>query len=279
MAAPNIPFMGAVKLGSKKLVAQHLATGKAPLNFKDELGNSALHYAVNLDSYEITQLLLEHHALVNIRNNQDVTPLHIAVRHRNTKIVNLLLKHGADANSIDAEGNSPLHLTANYAHIKCGLEIIELLRTYGAHVTICNNAAKTAHACIIHHQSNLQSSCVIHQKNLITAQQIVHPEQMYPAKSEFTHVHRKYIKCAKSTNLHKMRTMLKHPHININVQHGPSRRSALMHALRHHRCTMAQLLIDAGIDTNLRDCNGLTAYDYARIYNHPTIATQLQQSA
>lgn len=276
MAQPNIPFMGAVKLGSKKLVAQHLATGKAPLNTKDELGNSALHYAVNLDSYEITQLLLEHNAQVNTRNNKDATPLHIAVRHRNPKLVSLLLKHGADANSIDAEGNSPLHLTADYAHIKCGLEIIDLLRTYGAHVTICNKAAQTAHACILEKQCNLQSSHAIHAKNLTTAVSVVHPQQPCSTKPEFTHVHRRYFKYAKSNNVHKMRNMLKHPHVNINVQHGPLQRTALMHAIRNNRCSMAQLLIDAGIDTSLRDCNGMTAYDYARIYNCPMIAAKLQ---
>lgn len=279
MAQPNIPFMGTVKLGSKKLVAQHLANGNAPLNAQDELGNSPLHYAVNLDSYEITQLLLKHNATVNARNNQNVTPLHIAVRHRNTKLVSLLLKHGADANSIDAEGNSPLHLTADYAHIKCGLEIIALLRSCGAHTTICNKEDKTARACILEQQRNLQSSHTIHTKNLTTAIEILHPEQIHSLESEFTHVHRHYIKCAKTTNVQKMRTVLKHPCVNINIQYGQLRRTALMHAIRNNRCTMAQLLIDAGIDINLRDCNGMTAYDYARIYNRPTIATQLQSKS
>jgi ankyrin repeat protein len=275
-AQPTIPFIGTVKLGSRKLVAQHLATGKAPVNMHDELGNTPLHYAVNLDSYEITQLLLEHHAQVNARNNAQTTPLHIAVRHRNTRIVHLLLTFGADANSLDATGTSPLHLTASYAHMKCGLEIIELLRTHGAHTAICNNEQKTPHACIIDKHATLQSPHPVHRKNLTSAATLLHPDNK-PQQAAYEKVHRSFITCAKTTNIKKMRTLLNHPHININAQHGPLQRSALMQAIRNNRCDIAQLLIDAGIDTSLRDINGLTALDYARIYNRPTILRTLEQ--
>lgn len=279
MAMPNIPFMGAVKLGSPKLVAHHLATGKAPINYQDELGNSALHYAVNLDSYEITRLLLEHQALAHVRNNQDVTPLHIAVRHCNARLVRILLKYGADPNSADAQGNSPLHLTAHHAHTMCGIQIIDLLRNYGARATLCNKEQKTAQACLLERQSNLQTTFIMHKNNLATAVVIAHAQETNRIKPTYRRVHKKYITCAKTTNLRKMRTILKHPCVDINAQYGSSQRSALMHAIRSNRCSMAQLLIDAGIDTQLRDCNGLTAHDYARIYNQPALATKLQQSA
>lgn len=279
IAKPNIPFMGAVKLGSPKLVAQHLATDTVLVNYQDELGNSALHYAVNLDSYEITRLLLEHHADAHIRNNESVTPLHIAVRHCNPRIVRLLLKYGADPNSMDAQRNNPLHLAAPHAHTFCGVEIIRLLHSYGAHATNCNTEQKTAQACLLERQQNLQSTFILHKKNICTATKIAHTKPKAHAKPNFIHVHRKYIKCAKTANTSKMRSLLAHPRININVQCGRLQRSALMHAIRNNRCHMAQLLIDAGVDTTLRDCNGLTAYDYARMYNQPSIATQLQSSA
>lgn len=181
MAQPIIPLMGAAKMGSKKIVLQHLACTHAPINEQDELGNSPLHYAVNIDSYEIARALLEHHADANLQNSAGLTPLHVAIKHRNQKIVRLLLRHGADPNRVDLHGNSPLHLTAAYAHTQCGVTIIDSLRTYGADPTLCNNANKTPHITIIEQPYN--NLLPIHEKNLKAATTCLHANS-YPQQSD-----------------------------------------------------------------------------------------------
>lgn len=69
------------------------------------------------------ELLLEHGADVNLRDNKGHTPLHLAVVLRETSLVTLLLDHGANRNEIDIAHRTPLH----YACEKGYLGIVECL--------------------------------------------------------------------------------------------------------------------------------------------------------
>lgn len=189
----SIPLLGAARLGSKKLTQQALCKGANP-NVTDELGNSALHYAVHLGSKSITELLLCHHADPNIKNNKGKTPLDIAVQFEN-----------------------------NY--------IIRRLRLYGAQPQ---------------GQASQQETV-----NILT---------------------KKYIQCAKTTNLAKLQQLGSYSTVNKNAQIGKHKRTALMYAARNNRTAIASYLVNSmKVDSSIKDASGNTARDYAKKHSNPKL--------
>lgn len=98
-----------------KLLIQH----GADLNKQDDIAElSALHFAVQSNSYELTKLLLENQAEVEIEDVNGNTPLSDAVFYSRGegKIIKLLLAHGGDRNKENKHGVSPLSLAENIAN-------------------------------------------------------------------------------------------------------------------------------------------------------------------
>jgi hypothetical protein len=74
-----------------------LLQGKAQVDLQDDVGFTALHYAVGeYYNLEITKLLLQHNANVNIRSKRGFTPLFAACKLENVDAIKLLLERGAD---------------------------------------------------------------------------------------------------------------------------------------------------------------------------------------
>ncbi|MBA2404317.1 MAG: ankyrin repeat domain-containing protein [Bdellovibrionales bacterium] len=71
--------------------------------------------AVQLNRPEIVELLLNHHANVNIQRPVDLhTPLMLAARHDHSQIANLLIQRGADVNIQTLLARTALHISALY---------------------------------------------------------------------------------------------------------------------------------------------------------------------
>lgn len=88
-------------------------------------GNTALHYAAAEDSSNLTQLLINTGATINIKNNFQETPLHIAVMNNSLRNVINLLKY-ADDNLIYEEnitGSTAIDIATNK-------DILNLLNRY-----------------------------------------------------------------------------------------------------------------------------------------------------
>jgi hypothetical protein len=73
-------------------------------------GGSPLHLASANNHFKTMQLLIQHGADVNARDNGSSTPLHLASRWGGAESVQLLILHGADVNARDEEDSTPLHL-------------------------------------------------------------------------------------------------------------------------------------------------------------------------
>jgi ankyrin repeat protein len=68
---------------------------KHDLNVRDSKNNSALFYSVSNSYYEVTKVLLELGANINLKNSLGNTALHKAFMTKNMLMINLLLTHGA----------------------------------------------------------------------------------------------------------------------------------------------------------------------------------------
>jgi uncharacterized protein len=75
-----------------------------------------LHAAAASQSVAITQMLLQHGADANARQNGGFTPLHSAAQNGQIDLIKLLLEHGAQPDVKADDGKTPLDLAEEYNH-------------------------------------------------------------------------------------------------------------------------------------------------------------------
>lgn len=77
------------------------------INLKDSYGNICLHYSVEKNKKNVTELLLSYGANINHQNNSGNTPLHLACVNNNIEMVTLLLKYHSDPELSDYSNKLP----------------------------------------------------------------------------------------------------------------------------------------------------------------------------
>ena len=85
-------------------------------------GQSALHFAVQVEAYDMAEYLLRNGAAPNLQAVDGRTPLLLAAYLSNAKMVKLLLDHDADPSSKMNSGRSALELTTDRRTLKVLLE-------------------------------------------------------------------------------------------------------------------------------------------------------------
>ena len=116
----------------KRLLAEH-----------NELGESVLHVAAKYnDNADITNLLLEAGAEVDVRDQRGRTPLHYTGLHNApVDIVESLIEHGADVKARDFNGATPLH----YSRVFSCREVSIALEAAGADCEAVDFDGRTPH--------------------------------------------------------------------------------------------------------------------------------------
>ena len=144
----SMPIHYAAKKGRYEIVKYFLDQGMDPnityraymKPFFNEVPNysltTPLHSAVYSGSLETVQLLIEHGADVNAKNQNGCTPLFFAVRAGHAPIIELLLDNGADINASVASGGTPIFEARNY-------QIFKLLSDRGAKVNVTTKNGST----------------------------------------------------------------------------------------------------------------------------------------
>ena len=87
----------AVKSGKISILKYIIEKTNSNVNEVDGLGNTLLHYACQINNFDIVEFLINMGACVHIRNNQGETPLFQAVRYSTLNIVDFLIQEGANA--------------------------------------------------------------------------------------------------------------------------------------------------------------------------------------
>ena len=80
---------------------------KVDPDIKDSEGNSLLSIAVQSNSFQIVNYLLNVGANPNIRDNDNNTPLHFALTFHNYEIADMLIQRGADEKAENIMGITP----------------------------------------------------------------------------------------------------------------------------------------------------------------------------
>ncbi|KAK7078642.1 hypothetical protein SK128_025564 [Halocaridina rubra] len=116
--------------GNVNIVCELLKSGYKKLDEKNNNGQTALHIASMKGYAEITKMLIQASAIVEIRDEEGMVPLHLACRHNRPAIVQLLLNNGrAEIQSRATKtGNVALHEAAEHGHVDC----VRILLSHGS---------------------------------------------------------------------------------------------------------------------------------------------------
>ena len=124
-----------------KLVSFLLDTG-VPTEIKDQQGHTALFYAAVIGNTSAAKQLLRNGARVDTRSKLLKTPLMAATHNGHSEVVEILIAANADVNQRDHSGWSPLF----FATWNNNLELVNKLLTSGANRTHRDNDGYTVEA-------------------------------------------------------------------------------------------------------------------------------------
>jgi uncharacterized protein len=120
-------LMNATISGDSDAVKFFAKSGAVVVNQRNIGGASALHIAARMGNVEISTILIENGANVNITDNEGWTPLMRAVIAKNVELVKLLMKHGADPRQMNSVGETAI---INSASAGCSECLEQLLSNY-----------------------------------------------------------------------------------------------------------------------------------------------------
>jgi uncharacterized protein len=103
---------------------------------KDKMGNTPLHIAVDAQSTDACQLLLELGSCVNAKDVMGATPLHHAARFNSTDMCTLLMMHGADVKATNVEDRTAADVAKFFGNGICFEQIDSFLNSVRAREAI-----------------------------------------------------------------------------------------------------------------------------------------------
>lgn len=243
--------------------------------------SDALSCAIEKDSYQIVELLLQHdihYDLAILRNR--TSPLMVAVNHANTEIVKLLLEHNVPIDSQNNTGETALSFAVALKHFR----ICQLLMEYGASIWVPGR--KSSLFSYVAKEGTLElcklflDNYEIQQIELVSAINIAISENNYDlCKMILDHnpnlINISMISSAplhvaleKDSTLAKLLLEYKpNPNLRTNTGH-----TALHYAVQHDNVEMVQLLTRTNINYNIPDNHGQIPLHYCK---HPEIAQLL----
>ncbi|CAG9537301.1 unnamed protein product [Cercopithifilaria johnstoni] len=121
-------------------VAQILLQHHARIDVFDENGQTALHLAAANGHLKLTHLLLTSKAFVNSKSKTGEAPLHLAAQNGHVKVVSVLVEdHGALLEAVTLDNQTALHFAARYGQ----LAVAQKLLTLGANPNARDDKGQT----------------------------------------------------------------------------------------------------------------------------------------
>uniref|UniRef100_A0AC35GCF3 Uncharacterized protein n=1 Tax=Panagrolaimus sp. PS1159 TaxID=55785 RepID=A0AC35GCF3_9BILA len=108
-------------------VANILLQHHARIDVFDENGRTALHLAAANGHVELTQMLLQYKAFVNSKAKNGEAPLHLAAQYGHVKVVSVLVQdNGAALEAITLDIQTALHFAAKYGQLGASQTLLAL---------------------------------------------------------------------------------------------------------------------------------------------------------
>ncbi len=238
-------LISAVEQNDIKEVKKLLAEG-ADVNVIDKTSLTPLHHAIHKGNLKIAEKLIEKGADVNAHTEESETPLYMAVLHNDTKMVKYLISKGADVN-MSLTSWTPLF----HASLKGYKKIVKLLLKNGADVNVNYPiwAALSCHdeECSLKDKEDMLKDIIryggdidkpMEEPNKMTAlDQAIMDNKLETAKLLFK--------------------------LGAKIKKGYLSKFYLQVATINNNKEMIELLLDNGVDINIKDNYGNTPLNYA----------------
>lgn len=180
------------------------------------------------------------------------TPLHTALHHINEPEVKRLVEEGAQINALDENGRTPLHLAARIGR----LSIVEYLVEHGADTHVKDNFHKTPLVYAI-------------EKNRVKVIIYLSKEVNKPQEHKSTNV----FDLAQEGKTDEVREFFQNVDINSRDEDG---KTILHIGSEFRQIDIVKLAIMLGIDKSIRDHDGRSALNYAKLSGNKTIIKLIQ---
>ena len=121
-----LPIWSLVNLGFEQGVKELIATKPNEIYFCDpDIGNTALHCAINANNPTILTLLLRAGLSPDALNDYHRNPVHLAAMAGHANLLTILLDHHAKCDEKDRWLATPLGIAHHYRHLECAAILIE----------------------------------------------------------------------------------------------------------------------------------------------------------
>jgi len=139
------PLFWAVERGHFD-IALLLLKLESPVDTQDKYGNSLISESLWHENIELTKILAEHGANVNLSSKGQMTPLHTACFLANIDLVKLLVSFGANIESLDYMERPPLilMLANSEANEETIYKVAEFLIDCGAKINVTDKRGNSA---------------------------------------------------------------------------------------------------------------------------------------
>ncbi|XP_061920785.1 ankyrin repeat and sterile alpha motif domain-containing protein 1B isoform X1 [Entelurus aequoreus] len=224
------------------------------VNCTDSSGYTPLHHAALNGHREVVLKLLQFEASTNVADSKGCFPLHLAAWRGDVDIVRILIHHRPShclVNQQNLERDTALHCAAQYGHS----EVVSVLLQELTDPTMRNSR----------HETPLDLAALYGRLQVVCMLVSAHPNLMSVHGRQHTPLH-----LAARNGHHSTVVTLLEAGMDVNcvTENG----SALHEATLFGKTDVVRLLLDSGIDTNLRDSQRRTALEILR--EHPAPKSQ-----
>lgn len=257
-----------------------LLRNKADANSTDNFDNTPLHWAIPYAS--ITCLLLEHGGNPDSANDTMQTPLHWSAQAGLEDATELLVQHGANTNAQDEHGVTPLHAAVLGRHDA----VVDILLLNGANANVMDEDGWTPlHAAIVKQHGALQNRLAPETQNRASFVDQMRErmddenerallEEMAENKSHGSTIVSGLRSAVNSGYKQRVLSLLDGG-ADINAQDRIGDCTALTHAAWIGRDDFVELLLENGADPNRREQHGRTALHIAVKHKYSGIVAML----
>lgn len=236
------------------LVADHLINLGADVDALDNLGRSALCYAVEKELSAVVRVLCKHKAATNVGVRAHHNPLHIAIKNGTHEIATTLIAFGALVNKPDPMGNTPLHIAARSSPS----HILELLLENGANALVLNDRDQSALHTAAQYDNYAAIDTLTHHKPQLILHVVIQPNS-----SELSiprHISQSPLFfCMKGSNTRAIDVMLSRLRKQDAESLDFTGRNTLHYAAEAGNQRFVEGLTRKGVDLNTRTKTGDTA--------------------
>lgn len=249
------------KIAAKIKAAKSKKGGKKySVNIQDEEGFTPTHHACLIGSSEIVIALIELECDVNAKDKKGMTPLHLAAWSGKVEVARLLLEAGAEVNSCSQNGDTPLILACQHGNS----DVADVLLDRNCSTMTVNNNGEAALdlACRFGHVHVVEL--------LLNTKEVRSALATGAVRKTDPPLHA----ASKTGHVEIVRMLLE---ADADINQVTSNGSCLHEAALYGKTDVVNMLLDWGINADIRNDEGHTALDMVNLFTSSKASTAIKK--